>query len=347
MSSSRIPIRNIYYMLAYAYRSLREDEYKRVSTENFENIHSLFAEILCISVSKQLKNGLYHEYIEKNDSIPGLIGKIDCIGTIKAQTSRTKKIACIYDDFSENNHFNQIIKTTLLYLLRKGHISNVQKRKIRQIIIYFNEVNELDVSSISWGKIYYHKNNRNYELILNICFFVLKGLLNSEGNGQYKMLDFIDDQSMCRLYEKFLLEYYRHHYPELNASATHINWDIEGDASSFLPEMKTDVTLSYKGKKLIIDAKYYSNIFQYHYNSSSFHNGNIYQIFTYVKNMDKEQNGSVSGLLLYAQTEHEIVPDSWQKMQGNDIGVMTLNLNDNFETISDRLNQIVKEKLLD
>lgn len=345
-SSSNIPIRNIYYMLAYAYRSLRDEEYKRVSTEDFENIHSLFSEILYISVSKQLKNGLYREYIEEKDCIPGMRGKFDCIGTIKVQASRTKQLSCVYDEFSVNNRFNQIIKTTLLYLLRKGDINNIQKRKIRQLIIYFNDVDELEVSSISWGKIYYHKNNHNYELILNVCYFVLKGLLNSEGNGKYKMLDFIDDQSMCRLYEKFLLEYYRYHYPELGAIAAHINWDIEGDASSFLPDMKTDVTLSYNEKKLIIDAKYYSNIYQNNYNSSSFHNGNFYQIFAYVKNMDKKQDGSVSGLLLYAQTEHEIVPDSWQKMQGNDIGVMTLNLNDDFEAISNRLNQIVLEKLL-
>ena len=39
-------IKNIYYMLSYAFTTLNQGGYEDVATEEFENIHNLFAAIL-------------------------------------------------------------------------------------------------------------------------------------------------------------------------------------------------------------------------------------------------------------------------------------------------------------
>ena len=66
---------------------------------------------------------------------------------------------------------------------------------------------------------------------------------------------------MSTLYEKFVKEYYRKHFPSLNAKALHIDWNIgEEEVIGLLPDMKTDITLTYKEKTLIIDTKYYGSI---------------------------------------------------------------------------------------
>ena len=59
-----IPIRNVYYMLAYAFQVLNEQGYKDVATEEFENVAELCAAILIKGISIQLKRGLNREYIE-------------------------------------------------------------------------------------------------------------------------------------------------------------------------------------------------------------------------------------------------------------------------------------------
>ncbi|MEE1046352.1 MAG: 5-methylcytosine-specific restriction endonuclease system specificity protein McrC, partial [Clostridia bacterium] len=41
-----IPIQNIYYMLSYAFQVLKEQGYKNVATEHFENMADLCAAIL-------------------------------------------------------------------------------------------------------------------------------------------------------------------------------------------------------------------------------------------------------------------------------------------------------------
>ena len=60
-----IPIRNIYYMLSYAFQVLSEQGYKNIETEQFDNVAELCAAILSKGVSLQLKRGLGREYIEK------------------------------------------------------------------------------------------------------------------------------------------------------------------------------------------------------------------------------------------------------------------------------------------
>ena len=98
-------------------------------------------------------------------------------------------------------------------------------------------------------------------------------------------------------------------------------------------------------KILIVDAKYYAHATQSQYGARSQHSGNLYQIFTYVKNKAamKENPQSVSGLLLYAGTDEEITPNQTYSMSGNRIGVETLDLNQDFSGIRAHLDRIVMD----
>lgn len=48
-------IHNIYYMLSYAFQSLRQDGYRNVSVESFDEIYDLFAMVLSKGIAAQLK----------------------------------------------------------------------------------------------------------------------------------------------------------------------------------------------------------------------------------------------------------------------------------------------------
>lgn len=111
----------------------------------------------------------------------------------------------------------------------------------------------------------------------------------------------------------------------------------------FLPVMQTDIYLRKGEKILIIDAKYYGKTLQKQYDKHTLHSGNIYQIYTYVKNQDKNNTGNVAGLLLYAETEETITPDCMFNMGGNQIGAKTLDLNTDFKQIAAQLDKIVMD----
>lgn len=341
-----IPIQNIYYMLSYAFQTLQAENYKDLAAENFHNTAELCAAILDKGIGIQLKHGLRRDYVSKSESLSTLQGKLNISESIKTQTMLKKQMICTYDEFSTNIQFNQIIKSTVLLLL-KANITNSRKKSLRKLLLFFSDVNEIDLHFVNWNQ-QYNRSNQNYQMLIGMCYLVYKGLLTTQNNGTTKLMDFFDGQRMRRLYEKFLLEYYRKEHPELTANASQIAWQLDDTENQMLPRMQTDIMLSKNNNILIIDAKYYSHMTQQQYGIHTLHSNNLYQIFTYVKNKEFELRNyehTVSGMLLYAQTDEDIIPNNTYHMSGNQISVLALDLNQDFSKISRTLDDIAKNFL--
>lgn len=331
-------------MLSYAFQVLNEQGYKNIATEQFENTAELMAAILAKGIAIQIKRGLGKEYIPQTEALSALRGKIDIAESIKKQTMLNKQMICTYDDFSVNGTMNRIIKSTVELLLRFD-ISKARKRELRKLMVYFNDVEPIDLYTVNWN-IQYNRNNQTYRLLISICYLVVKGLLQTNSDGTTHLMDFVDEQRMCRLYEKFILEYYRKEYPEITANASQIPWQLDDGIGTMLPVMQTDIMLSYEEKVLIIDAKYYAHTMQSRFDTHTLHSSNLYQLFTYVKNKEVElatQPHEVSGMLLYAKTDETVLPNNSYMMSGNKISVKTLDLDCDFSHIAYQLNRIVED----
>ena len=336
-----IPIHNVYYMLSYAFQILNEQSYKNIATEQFHNTADLMAAILSKGIATQIKRGLGKEYILQREALSTLKGKVDITESIKTQTILKKQMWCTYDEFSVNGTKNRIIKSTVELLLGSD-IPKYRKKELRKLMVFFSDVKNIDLHSVNWN-MKYDRNNKTYRMLISICYLVVNGLLQTNSEGNTKIMDFLDEQSMFRLYEKFILGYYKKHYTELSPSASRISWSV--DNTIMLPVMQSDIHLQKGNTVLIIDAKYYSHTTQVKYDNHILHSNNMYQIFTYVKNCDYafgEEDHKVSGMLLYAKTEEEIQPDNIYQMHGNQITVKTLDLNQKFDIIAKQLDNIVK-----
>ncbi len=343
-SNRRIPIKNIYYMLSYAFQVLNEKGYKSVATEDFDNVGDLCAAILVRGMSIQIKRGLSRDYITREESLSALRGKLQITESVKRQTMLRKQMVCSYDDFSVDTYMNRIIKSTMLLLLRSG-ISKSRKKEIRKILVFLDEVGVLDVHTINW-KLQYNRNNQTYQMLISICYMVIKGLLQTESDGTTKLMDFLDEQHEYQLYEKFVLEYYRKEFPQLHVNDDWLLWALDDNKRENLPGMHTDITLSYENTWLIIDTKYYEHTMREYNGYYTQHSDNMYQIFAYVKNKEaalEDKAHKVSGMLLYARTGEAVQPDNTYHMSGNRIDVRTLDLNCDFVLIQAQLNWIVKD----
>lgn len=338
-------IRNIYYMLSYAFRELKKNNYEDIAKEDFEHILNLFAEILYRGVSEQLKQGLYREYIGKHETLSTLRGRLDINGTIRNVMQHRQKLDCEYDELSENNLFNSILRSTMLLLIRSKDVDNVRKKELRKILPFFNNVVDVNLREVRWSGLRFQRNNSNYQMLMNICNFIVDGTLMTTESGNLRMPNFSDEQ-MNKLFERFVLNYYKRNYLVLKPNSDAIKWNIDGEGQvglDLLPAMQSDITLRYGEKTLIIDTKYYGRMTQVQYGKHSIHSGNLYQIYTYVKNKDEGRSGNVSGMLLYAHTDEELAPEFDAYIDGNRIMVSTLDLNQEFELIASKLNNIVTQ----
>lgn len=333
-------------MLSYAFTTLNQGGYEDVATEEFENMHNLFAAILAKGIGRQLKQGLYREYLNRKEDVTVVRGKIDIPGTIQNHLARKRVLTCEYDELSENNLLNQILKTTIMLLLRHAKVDQEYKNDLKKEMLFFSNVDVIDPTTIRWSAIRFQRNNNTYRMLVSLCQLVLEGMLLTTDDGEYRLNSFIDEQRMNRLYEKFILEYYAKECPKVSAMASQIPWVLDDGVGTMLPVMQSDIMLTKGSDVLIIDAKYYTHTIQTQYDVYTLHSANLYQIFTYVKNKDMDfgdKPHKVSGMLLYAATDEAIQPDNVYQMSGNQISVKTLDLNCDFLEIATQLNAIVDE----
>ena len=170
------------------------------------------------------------------------------IAFIKDQTIRNKQLVCTYDEFSVDTEMNRILKATLRLLLR-ADVSRERKKKLRKLLLYFGDVSEVRVTAIQWH-LRFDRSNQTYRMLMAVCYLVIKGLLQTQTGGTMRVMDFLDEQRMCHLYEKFILSFYKKEFPELHAAASQVAWDLDNEQDEFLPIMQSDILCEKPGQQL-------------------------------------------------------------------------------------------------
>lgn len=142
-----------------------------------------------------------------------------------------------------------------------------------------------------------------------------------------------------KLFENFVRNFYKKHYSMLYPGSRKFNWNSENE-SGLLPEMKTDINLDGATKCLIIDTKFYQNIFGSYYDTKKLLSNHIYQIYSYLSNV--QDNKTTLGMVLYAQTEHEDKLDTRERIGNFTIYFKSIDLNTPFKSIQKSLHEIAE-----
>lgn len=336
--NNNIPIRNIYYMLSYAYQTLNLSEYNQIGTEKFENVKDLYAEILSMGIPVLIRGGLSKDYISVEETSNVIKGKIDINSTIKKSALVNKKVAVVYDEFSENILLNQIIKATLVYLSRSNKISKKMRRLFYGLLPYFTEVSDVELDLKLWKNVRYDRQNIRYQFIVDVCRYFYEDLLLDESSTSQLIKEVQDEQRLSSLYEKFIYSFFKR---ESNYKVTHpqIQWSVDDGFTEALPIMQTDLVLQKDKKTLIVDAKFYSEnmVARFEGGTAKQKSGNLYQIFTYINNWKKEPDDTIAGMLLYAKTTAVNQPNHIYHIKGNQIFVVSLDLQKDFSGIKEDL----------
>lgn len=286
--ASVIPIRNIYYMLSYAYDVLNEGDNASLAREDFDNIYDLLGKILANGSKLLIKRGFNREYVCMSDELPVLRGKIDIGDSVRKQNFIRGKLSCEFDELSVNILFNQILKTSIEGLINYKKLDTRVKEELINISRYFQEIESVRLQKFHFSRLSYHRNNRFYRLLIDICELLYDETIVASQKGGTVFKDFIRDRRMATLYEKFILKFYKKELPCLRVYSPIIEWEkdavFEHVGESFLPIMRTDIVLQSDKTQLIIDAKYYSNALQIRDvgDTKKLISSNLYQIYTYI-----------------------------------------------------------------
>lgn len=329
-------------MLCYAWDRLKETEQIKVEQLEDKDIYNLLTRILLNNLSYLIKRGFYREYIGNNEELGTLKGKIDFNSSIERFSYKKGRMYCNFEELSHDILHNQIIKTTLYALIKCDEINEAYRERLFALIKYFADIKVINLREEHFKQARIHKNNLYYGFILDICKLIYDNMLISEETGKAQFKDFErDDRAMAYLFENFVRNFYRKECSEYKVSRENIYWDAEGISMEFLPMMQTDISLESNDRKIIMDTKYYKNALTNNLGSDKLISGNMYQLFSYLKNIEKKSSKDYNamGILLYPRVNRDL--NLRYHIHGHDMRIHTVDLNREWKHIHNRLKEIV------
>ena len=302
-----IPIRNIYYLLCYAWRRLEERDLLALDVDDVTELVDLFARVLLGGVRHLRRRGLDRGYLNHEECTSTIRGRIDLDRTVRENLLQHGKVLCRYDHLSHDVLHNRILRSTMEVLAADRSLDPELSKSLSEALRWFSGVQRVPLAPSVFRKLQLHRNNAVYAFLMDICRLVMEQLLVSERGGKSLFRDFLrDDQEMRRLFEQFVRNFYDLELQDARVIAKKLHWAGKAAdlaSAEVLPGMITDVTIERDDHVIILDTKYTPKalVEAHHGGGERLRTEHLYQLFAYVRNAEalggKWQ--TCEGVLLY------------------------------------------------
>lgn len=338
-----IPIKNLYYLFLYAWDRFPEGSSIDVGSDESPELPNLLARVLFGGVNRLLRRGIDRGYQCREEELRSPRGTMLIGNSISNGSFARRGLTCSIDELTEDVPHNRIIKATCRTLAAHKDISPDLAPGLNSLTLRFSKVANVPLNRRLFRTLQLSRNSGHYGMIMKVCELVLDALQPDEESGKSRFASILEDEErMSRIFEAFVLNFFKHEQNKYQARAEHIDWDVLPNSLDlhFLPIMKTDVTLRSQSKIIILDAKFYKDMYQRSQGGRpKVRSGHLYQILSYLNNFEPLSGIEKEGVLLYpAVDEPEITYD--YQIGGRRIRVMSVDLGSPWKQIRERVLQI-------
>ena len=337
VSLSRIPIRNIWFLLAYAAADELKLSKAQTGAEDLtEDLPDLVAKLLVEETNKRIWGNLSINYHQNSSELSRLRGKISHIQTARRDSFARGKIYCKYDEITLNTLENKMVRTALAVAK-----SLVQDKRLAQTCRALeSRIASLGIellpSQTSIAKLRRLPSNPRDARMCSLALLILQFEIPTQGAGTRKLYSPQITEGWLRLiFEKAVLGFYTYHLADLGwkiQGGRRLSWykeEASEGLDAILPSMKTDIELvePISGRITVIDTKFTNVLTKGQYGQDSLKSGYIYQLYTYLRSQEKQeisQTLNSTGMLLHPTIDTSLYEEVL--IQGHRFRFATINL---------------------
>ncbi|MAP26889.1 MAG: 5-methylcytosine-specific restriction endonuclease system specificity protein McrC [Alteromonadaceae bacterium] len=332
----KIPVRNIWLLMLYA-----SDLYRAYGIhyfdveENPDDIPELVAEVLCRSLERRLKQSLTPSYHNTEQILSRVRGRIDHLKTIRRQLLLQGKVACQFEELTQDTPRNRYIKKACRLLARV-----TKKQTARRLLSLNKSMERLGVSNDPFPEYKalspLARHERHDAMMLSAARLAHNLALPTEITG-YRALPIAarEEHWARQLFEKSMAGFFYVHLTPQGWSVSRgqvIHWPVsvssEG-ADIYLPRMQTDIVLEKKelNQRIIIDTKFTSVLTKNHHGQDRFKREYLFQLYSYLKSQESSKDllsMTSKGLFLHPAVDGHI--DEYFTVQNHPIRFLTVDL---------------------
>jgi 5-methylcytosine-specific restriction enzyme subunit McrC len=304
-----IPVRNVYYLLMYAWDKLEEGDVRDAGADGVGNATDLLAKMLDSAVRRLLQRGFDRGYVTHRATLVGVRGCIDVGVTLRRALLQSGRVHCRYDELRWDIVPNRIIKATIELLLRVRKLAKVLREPLLDLRHRLHEISDVQLTAGLFTRVQRHQYNGLFELALSICRLIFDSVVPDESNGLV-LRDFLrDPRQMPMLFQYFVRNFYKRELAAAyRVTAPLLSWFGQygdGRVPGCLPTLRTDTVLESASRVIIIDTKFSEHPFAGYRGARTITSEHLNQIFVYLRNYayyPKRRCDTIEGILLYPKT---------------------------------------------
>ena len=222
-----------------------------------ETILEIFISKFCYQLREAFKKGLPMKYIEVEEDLPSLKGKLNIVRQFTALAVRPDKLACRFDNRSADIPLNQTILAALNLLSRYSR-SQENRRLLIQLKFKYEGVSDVVWDILREKTVYFDRTNDQWKEVFEMARLFLDHMYQSTSIGEQKGYALLFN--MNELFESYVFRLLREKFAgfgyrvESQLSNRNILYNKFG---SGIFGTRLDIALLQHGQtKLIIDTKW-------------------------------------------------------------------------------------------
>lgn len=167
--------------------------------ENF--LLDVFINYFCELLFEQVHQGLIRIYVNQENNLPVIRGKIMMNEHIKINAVHHEKMYCSYDELQIDNPYNQAIRATVKFLYSRTHNIRI-KQRLNELLFLFADVTDCRITGDDIRKLPRNRLTNRYDYVLKLCEWFLSGLNPDIFAGRHSVLSLLFD--MNKLFESYV-----------------------------------------------------------------------------------------------------------------------------------------------
>jgi 5-methylcytosine-specific restriction enzyme subunit McrC len=222
-----------------------------------DSILEILIRLFCQKLWQSIRRGMLRRYESRNENLTLLRGRLSVTDQIRQNLARPDRLACVFDEFSENNILNQALKAALR-VLGKIAQSQANQRSIAELIFCFQDVDDVTPTTIKWELASTNRLSARYKPLLALARLFIEGkspdVVSGSGEGFALLFD------MNVLFESYVGTIARRVFGaqgmivSLQGPKRHLARHTNGNPAF---ELRPDIVASHEGRiAFIIDTKW-------------------------------------------------------------------------------------------
>ena len=294
--SNKEAVENSKRILLRMLKTLKNHPFKNINIANLKSLNlpllEIFISMFLDEVSKLVKIGIKSDYVELEDNLKFLKGKLKISEQIRKNIVHKERFYVCYQEFSIDRAENRLIKSTLEFLYRRSKSSKNQ-RLIREYLFIFDEISSNSDINADFSRLKLNRQTKHYEqaLLWSKIFLQNKSFSPYRGNDVAFALLF----DMNRLFESYVGNFIKKKLPSVILQHRG-KYLIEEPKRDF--GLEPDIFLRYKNQNYIADTKWkivksrddisQADLYQLYAYGKKYECGRLYLVYPRISGVDQK-----------------------------------------------------------